>query len=506
MHPLMRASGSAGRRARKQRAMTKAKRHGQFFTPPAVAATLVRWALRSTTDRILDPACGDGEFLSAHEVAVGCEFDPEHAAAARLRAPGALVHGGDFFAWADETHERFEAIVGNPPFIRYQGFSGPMRERALRQACRFGANLPQLTSSWAPFVAASALLLRPGGRMAFVVPAEIGHASYAVPLIEALCASFGEVVIVAVRDKIFPALSEDAWILYAAEHGAHTDAVRLVAADRFPMNAAIPRGGRRVPLARLREVRGRLRRWLLPTDALEAYEQIEGAEGVFRLGSVASVGIGYVSGANDFFHLRPSVARRARIDERFLAPAVRRGGSLPPTATLTTRQVQQWIANDDPVLLLRLKDAMQELPRAVRGYLDSEAGMTARQAYKCRVRNPWYSVPDVTVPDGFLSYMSGETVQIIRNAAGCVGTNSVHVVRMRTGTTFRTVQAAFDSPLTRLSCEIEGHPLGGGMLKIEPREAQRLLLAMPSTQAAVNRAAPRLEQGIVAMREWRGYA
>ncbi|MDB5070067.1 MAG: Type restriction-modification system methyltransferase subunit-like protein [Candidatus Eremiobacteraeota bacterium] len=485
--------------------MTKAKRHGQFFTPPEVAATLVRWALRSATDRVLDPACGDGEFLSAHELAVGCEFDPEHAAAARLRAPAALVHGGDFFAWADETHERFEAIVGNPPFIRYQGFSGPMRERALRQARRFGANLPELTSSWAPFVAASALLLRPGGRMAFVVPAEIGHASYAVPLIEALCASFGEVAIVAVRDKIFPTLSEDAWILYAADHGGRTDGVRLIPVDRFQTNAPIPRGGRRVPLARLRDVRGRLRRWLLPTDVLETYEEIERADGVLRLGSVASVGIGYVSGANDFFHLRPSVARRARIDERFLTPAVRRGGSLPPTATLTKRQVQQWIANDDPVLLLHL-DRVQELPKAVRRYLDSDAGITAREAYKCRVRNPWYSVPDVTVPDGFLSYMSGETVQIIRNSAGCVGTNSVHVVRMRPGASFRTVQTGFDSPLTRLSCEIEGHPLGGGMLKVEPREAQRLLLAMPAAHTAVQHAAEDLEHGISVMRQWRGYA
>ncbi len=485
--------------------MTKAKRHGQFFTPPDVAATLVAWVLRSATDRILDPSCGDGEFLSAHEQAVGCEFDPEHAAAARLRAPGALVHGGDFFAWADETRERFEAIVGNPPFIRYQGFSGEMRERALRLARRFGADLSSLTSSWAPFVAASASLLRPGGRIAFVVPAEIGHATYAVPLIEALCASFGEVVIVAVREKIFPALSEDAWILYAADYGGRSDAVRLVSAEHFRTNAAVPSGGRHVAIAQLRKVRGRLRRWLLPVDVLDAYEQFEASAAVLRLGSVASVGIGYVSGANDFFHLRPSVARRARIDGRFLAPAVRRGASLPSTATLSARQVQRWIANDDAVLLLRLARDLHDVPRAIRRYLDSEAGLVAREAYKCRVRDPWYCVPDVTVPDGFLSYMSGETVQMIRNAAGCVGTNSVHTVRMRPGASFRSVQIGFDSALTRLSCEIEGHPLGGGMLKVEPREAQRILIPTPAAAATLRSTSDVLESGIVQMREWRGY-
>lgn len=485
--------------------MTKAKRHGQFFTPPEVAATLVRWALRSETDRILDPACGDGEFLSSHEYAVGCELDPEHAAAARLRAPGALVHGGDFFAWADETQERFEAVVGNPPFIRYQGFTGEIRERALRQARRFGADLTALTSSWAPFIAASALLLRPGGRMAFVVPAEIGHAAYAVPLIEALCAAFGEVVIVAVREKIFPTLAEDAWILYAADHGGRSTGVRLVSVERFQTGRDLPQGGRIVPLDDLRNVRGRLRRWLLPADVLAVYETVERADGMRRLGSLASVSIGYVSGANDFFHLRPSVARRARIDQRFLTPAVRRGGSLPDTDALTKRQVNRWISDDEEVLLLRLGRDEKRLPVAVRRYLDSDAGLEAREAYKCRVRDPWYSVPDVKVPDGFLTVMSGDTPQIIRNAAGCVGTNSVHVVKMHAGESFRTMQAGFSSTLTRLSCEIEGHPLGGGLLKMEPREAQRLLIPSPANTTALHQAEELLQQGIAAMKAWRGY-
>jgi adenine-specific DNA-methyltransferase len=35
--------------------------------------------------------------------------------------------------------------------------------------------------------------------------------------------------------------------------------------------------------------------------------------------------------------------------------------------------------------------------------------------------------------------------------------------------------------MTALSCEIEGHPLGGGMLKIEPGEAARLLLTEPES-------------------------
>ena len=485
---------------------SKRKQLGQFFTPEAVARTLVRWAVRRDDDRVLDPACGDGEFLAAHDRAVGIELDAVHAEAARGRAPAALVHQADFFAWAAQTHERFEAIVGNPPFIRYQGFSGAVRVRALQQSAAFGAVLPEVTSSWAPFVAASSLLLEPGGRIAFVVPAEIGHAAYSAPLVEALCAKFERVAVVAVRAKLFAALSAGAWLLYAAGYGGRTDEVELSLHDAFTALREPPAPQRRIPLASLRRARGRLRRWLLPDDAREAYEHFERCDGVRRLGTLATVGIGYVSGANGFFHLRPSEARRLRIPERFLQVAVRRGGSLPAARSVTQRHVASWLDADEPVLLLRIARDERRLPSAVRAYLDSPPGERARAAYKCRAREPWYAVPDVVVPDGFLTSMSGERAQLVGNAARCVATNSVHVVRMKDAVPVRDLQRRFDSTLARLSCEVEGHALGGGMLKLEPREAQRILV--PGAPAARELSAARelLERGADVLRRWRGYA
>jgi len=54
---------------------------------------------------------------------------------------------------------------------------------------------------------------------------------------------------------------------------------------------------------------------------------------------------------------------------------------------VTAGVVARWKRNDDPILLLRLPKT-NDLPRAVRRYLDTEEGQQARQAYKCRVRDP----------------------------------------------------------------------------------------------------------------------
>ncbi|MCY2987472.1 MAG: N-6 DNA methylase [Planctomycetota bacterium] len=122
---------------------------GAYYTPSETASSLVCWVLRKPTDRLLDPACGDGQFLQFHDNRVGVEQDAIAAARARLRAPGATVHDEDFFAWAKRTPERFDCAAGNPPFIRYQRFSGKTRQRALDLCQSLGARFSSLSSSWA---------------------------------------------------------------------------------------------------------------------------------------------------------------------------------------------------------------------------------------------------------------------------------------------------------------------------------------------------------------------
>ncbi len=479
------------------------KEAGAYYTPRVVADSLLHWALRSDDDRLLDPACGDGGFIASHRNSVGIEQDARAAQLAIQRAPGALVHEGDFFSWAQNTLERFECAAGNPPFIRYQTFSGRTRDRALSLCSKVGAQFSGLASSWAPFLVATATLLKPGARMAFVVPAEIGHAPYAAPLLEYLIANFGVVHVIAVRSKLFPDLSEDCWLLYADGHGRQTAEIRFTALSEFRLMTAPPSSYARIPVAEWRTTwRSRLRPFLLDNAGRDLYGAIASDERTRRLGQLASVGIGYVSGANDFFHLRPSEARRLKIPPALLHTTVRNGRALPPKR-LTAAIVNQWRKDDEEVLLLKIEKTAARLPVAVRRYLDSEAGQTARTAYKCRVREPWYAVPDVQVPNFFLSYMSGLEPSLVRNDAGCTCTNSVHGVRIRPGIDTSSLHN-WTSPFTRLSCEIEGHPLGGGMLKLEPREAARIALPPPSLINKVN--ALVVENALSTMREWRHYA
>lgn len=476
---------------------------GAYYTPDHVVWSLVRWAVRAKSDLLLDPACGDGRFIAAHPRSIGIERDSSAATMATGRSPVSRVHTGDFFDWAADTSELFDCAAGNPPFIRYQTFRGEVRERAFRLSARLGAEFSGVAASWAPFLLVTASLLRPGGRMAFVVPAAIGHAPYAAPLLEYLVRNFDTVQIVAIREKLFPELSEDCWLLYADGRGGATENIRFSVVDRFIASSEPPRHAVTVPVTEWRRLwHRRLRPYLLSENVRTLYQSIA-AQGDSRLfGDLAAIGIGYVSGANRFFHLRPSEAESWGIPPGFLLPTVRNGKVLPDRE-LTVRTVEQWRRRDDPMMLLRVaRDAA--LASGVAKYLATEQGRQARQAYKCRMRNPWYSVPDVKIPDFFLTCMSGRTPSLVRNSAAATCTNAIHAVRMRREGASDLILRRWSSSFVRLSCELEGHPLGGGMLKLEPREAARIVL--PSSERIPEQALGEIDEAVATMRAWRHYA
>lgn len=478
------------------------KMNGQYFTPSIVAGALVQWTRTSSNDRAFDPSSGDGQFLHYHQNIVGVELDPVAIEHARRRAPHAELVNSEFFHWAGEcldSGERFDAAVGNPPFIRYQRFNGEVRRRALSVVNRVGSKLSGLTSSWAPFVIVSASLLAPGGRLGFVVPAEIGHAPYAAPVISYLLDNFGRVQLIRFRERLFPELSEDTWLLYAEDYGAAAESLELSTEAQFRPTASPPQPETRISRDSLRALSYRVRNAFLPDDVVALYRDLSASDGVHRLGDMANVGIGYVTGANSFFHLTPSTVKAIGIPPEYLQVTVRNGNQLPDSQ-VTSDDVARWIAEDAPVYLLAI-DADAGLTKSVRAYLESPEAHLARRAYKCRTRTPWYSVPDVRVPDAFLTYMIHREPKLVLNNAGCTCTNTLHAVRMKDGCSARDLAIAFHNPLTQLSCEIEGHPLGGGMLKLEPKEAQNVLIPLGRDLRAHETRV--IDEATKLVREWR---
>ena len=140
------------------------------------------------------------------------------------------------------------------------------------------------------------------------------------------------------------------------------------------------------------------------------------------LGQLADVGIGYVTGANEFFHLNTESADAGVSRRPDLRPAVRRARAFAGLH-FTRPDWKRTLECGEAGYLLHLGPEKSLPPEALR-HLEAGERMGIPKAYKCRMRSPWYGVPHVYQPDAFLTYMSGEQPQFVTNQASAVAPNT----------------------------------------------------------------------------------
>jgi len=486
-----------------------AKSYGAYYTDQAIAHFLVRWAVREPHDSVLDPSFGGGVFLysaikrlgqlggSPRTQIFGVEIDP----AAYSQARQALVeHGeicpanfilGDFFDLSPGRIPSLTAVVGNPPFIRYQRFSGEGQAKAIARALSEGVTLSRLASSWAAFLVHSVAMLSRGGRLGMVIPMELGQAAYARPLLLYLARSFENVSLLTFRKRLFPNLSQDTLLLLAEGKGGQAAHLQLLDLERASdlNHLDLSRSStQKVPAQEVGLGRQRMMEYLIPRKARELYHELSSLHQTRRLGELAEVGIGYVTGNNAFFHLSPDQVAEWGITSMYLQPAIRRGRGLLGLR-FTDADWKEALPSKETGYLLHIgKDYV--LPLELRRYITQGQMDGIDQAYKCRIRKPWYAVPQVYLPDAFLTYMSGDSPRLVVNEAGVVAPNSLHILRLHASSKVDAAGLAclWQTSLTRLSAEIEGRAMGGGMLKIEPKEAEKVVLATPNLPPEVSSA------------------
>ena len=312
-----------------------------------------------------------------------------------------------------------------------------------------------------------------------VVPAELGHAKYAEEVLRFLVRQFLDIRICVFRRKLFPELSEDTFLLLASGQGSQCTRFGVSPFESIESADLSADSRVHIEVESVRSSRLRVMHYLLSAKVRHLYASLSEEKNVRRLGDAADVGIGYVTGHNDFFHLSSSERAIWQVPDSCLRPAVT---SLSGHKGLVYKRTDwnELAHGRGKAYLLSLPNVRNAgLPTAIKKYLEYGKSIGVHSRFKCRVRDPWYSVPHVRVGDAFLSYMSGDIPKLVLNPKHYVAPNTLHLVRFVDARRSKGFVAAFYSSLTRLSCEMEGHPLGGGMLKLEPTEAERLLVAMP---------------------------
>lgn len=478
------------------------KARGAFFTPPAIAAFLAHWALAGDPSaRVLDPTCGEAVFLLAaaeelirlgavpartESLLHGVDVHKASLAEAvnllnQIDASATLV-AGDFFEQIPPTSQRLgaelplmDAVIGNPPFVRYQEHRGLDRKRSVVAAWAQGVRLSGLASSWAALLVHACSFLKPEGRVAMVLPAELLTVGYAEPIRIWLRERFASVHLVLFDQLQFADVEEHVVLLVAQGTGgcdAFTlhqvrDAEELRTRHMFDANAVTP------------HTSGKWTDLLLTTGERSAFRRLAD-EHFVPLRGYGRPELGTVTGSNKFFALSEPTRKKWRIDKQHLTPMVPPGSKHLGGERFTVARWEKLRDRGERVWML---NPVTDKPTGgLARYLANGVEDGVPDAYKCRIREPWWRPPVVRPPDLFFTYMSHRGPRLVENEAGVTFVNSMHGLRLGDDAPSVAKTAlpllALNS-VSMLGGELFGRSYGGGILKMEPKEAAQLPVPSP---------------------------
>lgn len=475
------------------------KERGAFFTPSAITEFVANWAIRSPGDRVLEPSAGDAAFLVAAVARIaklrkGKGAEPEvdgveiHAYSAtvarrRVREAGgkANVLRSDFFDVAPEPS--YDAVIGNPPYIRYQNFSGESRAKSRRAALQGGVSLTGLASSWAAFTVHSALFLKAGGRLGLVLPAELLSVNYAAPVRQFLFDHFRQVELVLFAQQVFPEAEADVVLLLAEGFGEGPAGHAVIRQAKNAASLATLEAGQSWTPA---DPAGKWTSSLVDPRAFDPLKALLRGGQFAPLEAWGDTTLGIVTGNNKYFAVSPARAKELGLRRGELLRLSPPGSSHLRGLELSAGSLAKLGKEGQSTLLFYPGDTPSE---EAASYIENGHRAGVDTAYKCKVRKTWYRVPLVKPADLLLTCMNADTPRLTSNTAGAYHLNSVHGVYFNAADKDigrELLPLASLNSATLMHAEMVGRAYGGGILKLEPKEAD--VWAMPSSELVRSRA------------------
>ncbi|MCI7437079.1 MAG: N-6 DNA methylase, partial [Spirochaetia bacterium] len=204
------------------------KLRGAYYTPLSLAEKIAEYFKDDTSIKtVLEPSCGDGVFFDAlinqkiitllqNLTGIEIEKDETEKLSVKLSAyPNIQIQNADFFDFYQQNADkkRYDLILGNPPYIRYQYLSESQRGEMSEILTSHKMKSNKLINTWVAFVVACVHLLSENGKIAFVIPAEILQVAYAEDLRIYLSKNLSNITLLTFRDLVFPDIEQEIVVL-----------------------------------------------------------------------------------------------------------------------------------------------------------------------------------------------------------------------------------------------------------------------------------------------------
>lgn len=471
------------------------KLRGGYYTPKEIARFLCRWAIDENSSKILEPSCGDGNFveeaiLRLKELDIddndlnnrikGIELIEEESQKAKVRANELGVNSNtiinsDFFSYLSSNgKDRYDVVLGNPPFIRYQSFPEEHRELAISMMRNLGLNPNKLTNIWVPFLVVSASLLTPAGKLAMVIPAELFQVKYAEETRVFLSNFFDRITIVTFKKLVFKNIQQEVVLMLCEKKTDKNKGIRVIECDNLEdlnsINFKVINGSNVKPIDHSTE---KWTKYFLSEEEINLLKRLKNDQRVVPCSKILDVDVGLVTGRNEFFMLNETQVKEWKL-EKYTIPVVSKSNQIQGITFSDQDFKENSIVGQSIHLFIPPNVDFEELPKECQKYIKYGESQGFHTGYKCRIRKRWYITPSLWSPDGFALRQVGNYPKLAVNETGASSTDTVHRVKFKENIDKQLASISFLNSLSFAFSEITGRSYGGGVMTFEPSELEEI--------------------------------
>ncbi len=472
------------------------KLRGGYYTPEPIAQFICNWAIDINTKGILEPSCGDGAFLkeavkkvmeinpdiNIEHTIVGVELFEEEAKKASIY--GTKVVSGDFFGYYKdyiEGKQKFDVIVGNPPFIRYQNVDADSREIAFHLMRGAGLHPNKLTNIWLPFLVLSALALSKNGKLGMVIPAELFQVSYAGETRGFLAKFFDRLTLITFQKIVFENIQQEV-ILLLGEKTSNSKGIQVIELNDLEDLSNLDLSNfYDYEVKELNQSDEKWIKYFLSCEEIELMRKLRNNVDIVPTTDLFEINVGLVSGENSFFLLNHEMVKEYQLGNA--ARMIIGKTEQLKGVILSERDFKNLVDKGKKVYMFAPKDVpFSELSKEEQEYIKYGEKLGFNRGYKCRIRKNWYCVPQSWEPDAFILRQVNRYPRIILNYANAISTDTIHKIRFLDGVNPEYIAAAFLNSFTLALAEVTGRSYGGGVLTFEPSEIRKLMIPMKNAE------------------------
>lgn len=476
---------------------TEQKLRGGYYTPEILADFINKWVLEIKPKTLLEPSCGDGIFFKSlsnlssksdyHITAFEIDNKEVEKADLNLKKLSNKQHkilNKDFLKWAIKmlnSDIKYDAAIGNPPFIRYQYLENETQELIEIIFKLLRIKFTKHTNLWVPFILASIHFLKPGGRLGMVVPAEILHVMHAQAVRTFLGENCDRILLFDPEDIWFANTLQGAVILFAEKKlnsNAVTKGLGIVQTKGYEFTKTNPsKFFEKANYINGKTIEGKWTYALLTEKEYNLIKQLHQNNSVHKFDNIAKVDVGIVTGANKFFLVNNEIVNKYNL-EKYSYPMFGRSEHCPGVI-YDKKQHKNNSGKGTPTnfIWFNLEDD-SKLNKKQKKYLKLGESESLHTRYKCKMRKPWYKVPSVYSTKLGMLKRAHEYPRLILNEINAFTTDTAYRIKTN-GINESLFALCFINSLTALIAELEGRHYGGGVLELVPSEIEKLLIPIP---------------------------